>query len=153
VNLYFFDTSAIVKRYVAETGTAWVLSLTAPDPGKVLYLANITSVEVVAAVTRRQRGGTLSPADSATALAQFRSDYGNHFFLIEVSPPIVQEAERLAETHALRAYDAVQLAVLLELERRKTSGLPSPILVSADVELNAAATAEGFAVEDPNSHP
>jgi predicted nucleic acid-binding protein len=27
VNAYFLDSSALVKRYVAETGTAWVQAL------------------------------------------------------------------------------------------------------------------------------
>jgi len=31
--------------------------------------------------------------------------------------------------------------------------LPSLTLLSADVDLNAAALAEGLAVDDPNSHP
>jgi hypothetical protein len=31
--------------------------------------------------------------------------------------------------------------------------VPALILVSADTELNAAATSEGLTVEDPNTHP
>ena len=27
---YFFDTSGIVKRYVIETGTTWILGLVTP---------------------------------------------------------------------------------------------------------------------------
>jgi hypothetical protein len=61
---------------------------------------------------------------------------------------------RLANAHALRAYDAVQLAAVLELNGRyQASGLGGITLVSADRDLNTAATAEGMAVEDPNSHP
>jgi hypothetical protein len=60
----------------------------------------------------------------------------------------------LAERHALRGYDAVQLAAALELQTVLTaSGLPALTLVSADAELNAAAAAEGLTVEDPNLHP
>ena len=55
--------------------------------------------------------------------------------------------------HNLRAYDAVHLAAALDTQR-VISQVESTelILVSADVELNAAATAEGFRVEDPNNH-
>ena len=28
---YFFDSSGLVKRYIAEVGSAWVQSLCAPD--------------------------------------------------------------------------------------------------------------------------
>ena len=60
----------------------------------------------------------------------------------------------LAETHGLRAYDAVQLAAVLELQASRTAGGLAPIsLVSSDRDLNAAATASGLLVEDPNLHP
>ena len=60
----------------------------------------------------------------------------------------------LAETHAIRGYDAVQLAAALEVHAFCLAlGMPAPTLISADVDLNAAATAEGLAVDDPNAHP
>jgi predicted nucleic acid-binding protein len=60
----------------------------------------------------------------------------------------------LAQTHGLRGYDAVQLAAALRVNSRRLSRRTSgAILVSADLELLAAATAEGLAVEDPNTHP
>ena len=53
----------------------------------------------------------------------------------------------------LRAYDAVQLAVALEVNRiHQMAGSPIT-LASADRDLNAAATAEGLAVDNPNYHP
>ena len=58
---YFLDSSALVKRHVNEAGTAWVRSLTRPKAAHTLYIARITAVEVYAAITRRQRGGHLSP--------------------------------------------------------------------------------------------
>jgi hypothetical protein len=47
----------------------------------------------------------------------------------------------------------VQLAAAQEVQiRGDTLGLPVLTLVSADEELNVAATAEGLAVENPNRH-
>jgi uncharacterized protein len=51
VAAYFFDSSAIVERYVQETGTAWVRRLTRHGPVPI-YLARITAVEVTSAVAR-----------------------------------------------------------------------------------------------------
>ena len=65
---YVFDSSAVVKRYMRETGTAWVLSLTEPGAGHAIYVAGITGVEVVSALTRQTRSGALSPTAAATAL-------------------------------------------------------------------------------------
>ena len=49
---YFFDTSALVKRHVAEVGTAWVKSLVRAKAGHTLYIARITAVEITSAITR-----------------------------------------------------------------------------------------------------
>ena len=63
------------------------------------------------------------------------------------------DAMRLANSHALRAYDAVQLAAALEiLRQRQEAGLDPITLISADQALNIAATVERMAVDDPNSH-
>jgi len=65
---YFLDSSGLVKRYVAEVGTAWVSSLMDPATGNLLYVARVTGVEVVSALTRRARGGSLSATHAAAAV-------------------------------------------------------------------------------------
>ena len=146
---YFFDTSAVVKRYVHEVGTAWVQGLAAPAAGNLLFLVRITQAETVAAVTRRERSGHISPHDSATALADFQYDFAHQYIIVEVSAAVVTQAAALARNYALRGYDAVQLAAALEVSAR----IPSLTLLSADADLNAAATAEGLMVDDPGNHP
>lgn len=74
--------------------------------------------------------------------------------MVEVTETLATQAMRLAETHGLRGYDAIQLAAALAIQTlRVTQQLPAMTLVSADSELNAAATAEGLIVEDPHTHP
>jgi hypothetical protein len=46
VTAYVLDSSALVERYVIETGTAWVRGLTRHRPATVIYIAHITAVEV-----------------------------------------------------------------------------------------------------------
>jgi uncharacterized protein len=151
---YFFDSSAIVKRYVRETGTAWVRRLTRrgqPDP---IYLARITAVEVTSAVARRRQTGKPTPARAQSIFALFRGHLIKRYLIVEMTPALVNDAMRLADIHELRAYDAVQLAAALELNLRwLVAGLGSIIMVSADRDLNTAATAEGLTVENPNNYP
>ncbi len=71
---YFFDTSGIVKRYLKETGTAWVQSVADPVAANLIFLAGISGVEVTSAVMRRHRSGNLTAAEAASILAQFRQD-------------------------------------------------------------------------------
>ena len=72
--VYFFDSSALVKRYAHETGSAWVLAMAEPTAGHSLYMARITAVEVVSAIARRQRDGSVIETDAATAMMDFRHD-------------------------------------------------------------------------------
>ena len=146
---YFLDSSAVMKRYVQETGTVWVRALTASGTGNFFYLARITDVEVTAALARRRGQPGLSVVQAVAALRQFRRDFGQDYRVVEITIALLQRAAQLADTHALRGYDAVQLAVALDVHARDQA----LVLVSADAELNAAATAEGLRVEDPKTHP
>lgn len=151
---HFLDSSTIVKRYVRETGTVWVTSFFDPKTGSKLYAARISGDEVVSAIIRRTRSGSLSVQDAAKAIAQFRLEYTSVYRFIELTPPVIARAMSLAETHALRGYDAVQLATALELnDRRVARRWPPLTLLSADLELNAAASSEGLLVDNPNLHP
>jgi predicted nucleic acid-binding protein len=150
---YFLDTSALVKRYAAEVGTVWVTSLIAPSAGNLILVARITGVETVAAITRKRKGNLLSPTAAAMALTAFRKELSGLFLIVEVTAALLTAATDVAEKHALRGYDAVQLAATLEAsaERRRLNLTPLT-LVAADKELLAAAAAEGLTVDDPNNH-
>jgi uncharacterized protein len=151
---YFVDSSALVKRYVHEDGTSWVRRLTRRSAGSSIYLARITAVEVTAAVARRRRGKSLTSKKASSILHRFRRHLAGRYTVIELTPTLFNDAMRLANSHALRAYDAVQLAAALEIlrQRQETGGGPVT-LISADQALNTAATVEGMTVDDPNRHP
>lgn len=149
---YFFDSSALAKRYVAETGTPWVQSLADPASGNSLFVARITLVELVSAITRCQRNGDLTAADATSALTDVKADFASDYQVIEVTAALATAASALAEKHALRGYDAVQLAALEVNAAYVSAGQPSVILISADLDLNAAGVAEGLNVDDPNTH-
>jgi len=149
VAAYFLDSSTVVKRYAQETGTSWVQALAAPAAGHLLVVVRITLAETVAAITRKERGGFITPQEAANALADFQLDFARQYAIVEVSAALVAQAASLARTHGLRGYDAVQLAAALETH----SQLPSVTLLSADAGLNVAAQAEGLWLDNPNNHP
>lgn len=152
MGVYFCDSSAIVKRYIAETGSAWLTATTDPKNNQV-YVARITFVEVISAITRREKGKHISMVDADKARLQFEQDYLNEFQKVEISESLISEAVNLAKKYALRGYDAVQLAAVLETENQRiASGLPSVVLLSSDSDLNTAAVGEGLTVDDPNNH-
>jgi uncharacterized protein len=151
---YFFDTSAIVKRYTNEIGSAWVQQLADPALNHSVYLARITEVEITSAITRQLRQGSLSAAEATSGLTSFHYDFLHQYQIVEISPLVTRRAASLVQIRALRAYDAVQLAAALELSAERIAlGSVSVTLISADAALNAAAVVEGLAVDDPNAHP
>ena len=153
--IYLLDSSAVVKRYVKETGTSWLSGLFNPTNKNSLVLVRVAGVEVVSAITRKSRGGGLSSSQAALALLHFEAEFGSlaRFSLIEVDATLISRAMELATRHGLRGYDAVQLAGALELFGvcQATGVLMS--LVSADTTLNTAAVVEGLRVDNPNDHP
>ena len=151
---YFFDSSALAKRYVTETGTVWVQTLTDPTAAAhAIYVAHITLVELVSAITRRHRAGDLTANAAAAALADLRADFVSDYSVIEVTASLIAQAAGLAEKHALRGYDAVQLAATLQTNTAYvTTGMPPLTLISADLDLNTAAAGEGLTVDNPNTH-
>jgi predicted nucleic acid-binding protein len=153
MDAYYFDTSALVKWYVAEAGTAWVTSILSPAIGNDVYTVQVTGAEVIAAFSIRVRTGTLSSVAAQIAIAQFKSDFRNELQLVDVTDDLIDTAMTLAERHGLRGYDAVHLASALVVQAHRRATRQTPItFVSADGRLNAAAAAEGLAVEDPTTH-
>jgi uncharacterized protein len=149
---YYFDTSALAKRYVLEPGSEWVRQRLAPTTGHVAYIVRVTGAEVVAALALRRRMGTILPTEASAAIALFRTDFGRRYAVIEVSAALVSRAMTLAERHSLRGYDSVQLAAALMAQTSLiAAGYRLDSFVSADSRLNAAALAEGLTVIDPTT--
>lgn len=150
---YFFDSGALAKRFIRETGTAFVLSLWRPSAGNAIYVARLTEVEVCAALARRHKAHKLTADQFQKSVKRLRRDFAGRLAVTATTEIIVTEALRLAERHALRGYDALQLASASEANRRRVlHQLPPLTLVSSDGDLNQAARSEGLSVEDPNTH-
>jgi predicted nucleic acid-binding protein len=151
VGHYYLESSALVKRYVAESGTIWVQSLCAANAEHVLYTVRLSAAEIIAALFRRIRTGTLAASDAQAAAAQFKDDLRKHYQIVEVTEPIIDRAMTLAERHGLRGYDSVQLAAAVEVQAIRSSlSLESLVFVCADETLNQAAATEGLSALNPN---
>ena len=150
----FFDSSGLMKRYVVETGTGWVINQLRPSVSNDIFIANITGIEVVSAITRRVKGRSISQLVANKALKRFKRDFDKRFIVIGLTPTIIKEGILLAQKYGLRGYDTAQLTVGLSVRSRLVkSGVQSFTFISADKDLNSAAQAEGLAVDNPNNHP
>lgn len=151
---YFLDSSALIKRYIVEVGTPWVRSITVTSSNNIVFIAQITQVEVVSGAMRRKRDGSITPRTARATRLLIGRHASREYRVIGLTGQISQHAEDLLEGHPLRAYDAIQLASALESNKRLTAaGLTPLIFVSADTRLLTIAAIEGLMIDDPNSHP
>jgi predicted nucleic acid-binding protein len=155
MSVFFLDASALAKRYLTELGSTWILTLADPLGDHTIIVAEITRVEVAAALAARYRapdGISRTMRDDAVSLLLKHCDTEYH--IAPLSWIIFGQAVNLTQTYRLRGYDAVQLAAALAAnEVLIAAGLPGLIFVAADYDLLEAARSEGLATENPNLYP
>ena len=150
---YFLDTSALVKRYVAETGHDWVSGLFQREAGNSLIISQATLAEAVAAFCAKARASDISELERDRIIAVFRSEARRFCRLERVTTAIYTYAGDLCRIHRLRAYDAVQLACALTVRGKLATLGVAPTFVTADTQLLDVARLEGLLTDDPNVHP
>jgi len=132
----YFDTSALVKRFVQEKGTPVVQSLFKSDAG--VATAKIAYAEIFAGLARKLRERSVSKAQYSTACRQFESEW-QAYVRVELQDDILVLARDLIQRHPLKGFDAVHLASALRLK----SVLAEEIrFVAADKNLLRAAQTE-----------
>jgi len=153
MTVYYLDASAIAKRYLREQGSAWIENLVEQVEAHRFVSAAIVSVEVLAAIARAVRAKRVNPRQAQQTIARFSSDAQVYWRTWAITDDVLQRASLLTLRHPLRAYDAVHLAAaLIWADDLADAGVAAPILVSADIDLLAAAQAEGLQVDNPNNH-
>jgi len=153
VTQYFLDSSAIIKRYIVENGTSWIRQIAVPTSGHAIVVAQITPVEIISGLARQMREGQVMPSEMRKLRLLIEHHIRLEYFVTALNPAIIRRAEDLLLRHPLRAYDAVQLASALDSAAQSVMNEESsPVFVSADRRLLAAAEAEGLTIEDPNQY-
>ncbi len=148
----YFDSSALVKRYLVEMGTPWVQAW-CQNQNQTVAIAEIGLVEIAAAFAGKLRGAHITPVQYDSARADLAIDVQAEYVLVAVNRTVVDEAIELTSQHRLRGYDAVHLACALVLNRALVARDLLPLVfVSADNDLLNAAAGEGLSTENPNSH-
>lgn len=102
----YFDTSALIKRYVEELGRREVLELLRKNR---CVISAILPVEVRSALRRRVADKTLDAKRVPTILKRFAADRP-YWTVIEVSSEVLAAAEVLTTAHPLRALDSIHVA-------------------------------------------
>lgn len=134
----YLDASALVKRYVAERGSAETIELT--TTAEVVATSLVSRAEVAAALAKAVRSGLLSDDEARKAQRTFAGEWPD-LARIPVTEALVARAETLAWDHALRGYDAVQLASALTWQESVGTDI---IVATFDTQLWKAARQAGM---------
>lgn len=138
--LVYFDTSALVKLCVLETGSPLAVALW--RRADAVVTSRIADAEVRSVLGAAERIGRLDAAPAGQARARW-DELWPSLATIEVTAEVAALSGDLADRRPLRAGDALHLASALQLRDA------DPVFAAWDRGLAAAAHAEGLTVLPP----
>ena len=136
----FFDTSALIKRYIYEDGTDSVEKFL--DRAKKVIVSAFTKLEAYSASRRLLQEKRYSKAKYKIVLNEIELDF-NFYTVVVYDEEIEENAKILIDKYQLKTLDALQLASC----QRHTAIIES--FISCDEKLLKAANEEGLAVINP----
>jgi predicted nucleic acid-binding protein len=110
--ILYLDTSSLVKLYVDEPSSREVARLL--EKVEIAATSVLAYPEARAALARRRREGSLTPASHRRARAALDADWPRVLSL-DVGEALARQAGDLAERHRLRGFDALHLASYLAI--------------------------------------
>ena len=134
----YFDTSALIKRYVDESGRREVLQLLRRHD---CATSAVLPVELRSALRRRVAEGTIDRERVPDILKRFGTDRA-FWALVEVNRDVLAAAETLVAAHPLRTLDAIHVASAQLFNARV--GSDAVVFVSADKRQAEVAVAIGL---------
>lgn len=154
MSYFYLDSSALAKRYLQEIGSNWIQSLVDPETGNIILTAEITRIEVAAALSARHRSENgISQEERDNAVSLLIDHCNTEYMMVPADTLILDRALGLTQKYRLRGYDAVQLAAALVVnDQFQDNDLPGVTFVAADHDLIAAAISENLTTENPNQH-
>lgn len=141
----FLDTSALIKLYHKEIGTADVELIISENDITEIFLSEIAKVEFSSAIWKKYRTKEITALQAQTTLNLFESDFGK-FTFITIDSIIVENARALISKygeHGLRSLDSIQLSTCVSLEKEVTA------FITSDTTLESLLTMENLPTRSP----
>jgi uncharacterized protein len=136
--ILYLDTSALVKKYVKETGSSKIIS--AWKKSEAIATSAVTCAELLAAFYRKSREERIHPPLMKRLVNAFLKDWKS-FIIVEVNEKLNETLPSLLSRHPLRGFDAIHLASALTLN---SAAAGSFLFACYDDRLLAAARAEAL---------
>ena len=143
---YYFDTSALLKFYIEETGSGVVIDLIRNLGDARISILDVTLLELRSAVRRREREGDISEREANRIIDRIHEDGLSAYLVQSLNLLVIEEAARVLDAYPLKTLDALQLAGYLIINQ----SMPEPLtFVCADTRLINAAALEGLNTLNP----
>ena len=148
MRLYFWDASALIKRYFAETGSDAADELFARVPLTDMVTTPWGYTETYLLLVRRRNEGILPLPDFVAAVTALQAEVvqSPDFRFLPVSDDAVFNSVNVIETHNLNATDVALLLTLLEYQ--VISG-DECVLIACDRRFLRSAEAESVKTINP----
>lgn len=115
--IYFFDTSAIAKRYLREPEMRAVEKCL--QEAQSVFVSALSEVELVSAIERSKRESRIDSPTYRRITPLLEKDLAHApFIILDISSDVRQLAKRLVRQRKLKTLDSLQLATALTLEKR-----------------------------------
>lgn len=95
MSLYFFDTSALAKRYIKEVGSLWVTSLIVLASSNTIIISDLTTVEMFSLFARREREGSLTSNEVNQLQSVFMYHVENQYLVTPINHIVLAQSRTL----------------------------------------------------------
>ena len=144
----YLDTSALVKLFIEEDGSARVRSLAAGGAGAdVLLASRLGYTEAAVTLARLVHLGRIPSADLVSRLGVLERYWEQSIQEVDIIETVLQDARQLAQRFPLRTYDAIHLASAREAKRMLKDVFDGEVrFLAFDGALVRAARLLGFSI-------
>ncbi len=146
--VYFFDTSALVKRYHEEKGTRVVDEVfeEIKDGKEEAFVSSLTLLEITSAFKRKQKGNIIDEKEFKDALKTAFDELTECFTIIPVSEETINDSIMNVVEYSLKSLDSIQYQTVKDVDGMLEDDI---VVLTSDRELLDAFEKGGFKGFDP----
>jgi uncharacterized protein len=142
----YLDTSALVKLFAVEDGSALVRGLISA-PATMLLVSRLGYTEAAISLARMVHLGRIPAADLPKHLGTLDTYWEESIQEVDLSEDVLRDARQLAQRFPLRTYDAIHLASARAAKRMLRGVFEGELrFLAFDSGLIKAARSLGFVV-------
>ena len=151
MSIYYLDTSAIMKRYIQETGSDIVRELFERlTDSETLITSYLLILEVNSTTARLLKARVITQRNHQRILDQLTQDISNYEVkVMPVQNELLDRAIGVVAEYSLRSLDAIHFAAAVA--NREESSEQNFYMVSADQEIVTACESYGIPVLNPQA--